>query len=57
MLYSTELIGHKKGKLVITDLHDYATIFLNGEYIGYLDRREGLNTIDIPESKAERPSA
>lgn len=55
ILYTTELIGHKKGKLTVTDLHDYATVFLNGEYIGYLDRREGINTIDIPESKAERP--
>ena len=55
ILYSTELIGHKKGKLTVTDLHDYATVFLNGEFIGTLDRREGINTIDIPESKAERP--
>jgi beta-galactosidase len=55
ILYTTELTGHKKGKLVVTDLHDYATIFLNGEYIGYLDRREGINSIDIPETKAEKP--
>ena len=55
ILYSTELIGHKNGKLTVTDLHDYATVFLNGEFIGTLDRREGINTIDIPESKADRP--
>jgi len=55
ILYSTELIGHKKGKLKVTDLHDYATVFLNGEYIGALDRREGINSIDIPESKIEHP--
>lgn len=55
ILYSTELIGHKSGKLTVTDLHDYATVFLNGEFIGTLDRREGINTIDIPASKAERP--
>ncbi|MDX9946796.1 MAG: beta-galactosidase [Bacteroidales bacterium] len=55
ILYSTELIGHKSGKLTVTDLHDYATVFLNGEFIGTLDRREGINTIDIPESKADRP--
>jgi len=55
ILYSTELIGHKKGKLTVTDLHDYAIVFLNGEYIGTLDRREGINTIDIPESKVEVP--
>ena len=55
ILYKTELVGHKSGKLTVTDLHDYATVFLNGKYIGYLDRREGINTIDIPESKAEKP--
>ncbi len=55
ILYKTELVGHKKGKLTITDLHDYATVFLNGEYIGTLDRREGINTIEIPESKVEYP--
>jgi beta-galactosidase len=55
ILYTTELIGHKKGKLTVTDLHDFATVFLNGEYIGSLDRREGINSIDLPESKAARP--
>jgi beta-galactosidase len=55
ILYKTELIGHKKGKLTVTDLHDYATVFLNGTYIGKLDRREGINTIDIPESNVPNP--
>lgn len=55
ILYTTELIGHKKGKLTVTDLHDYATVFLNGEFIGTLDRREGINSIEIPESKAANP--
>lgn len=55
ILYRTELIGHKRGKLTVTDLHDYATVFLNGEYIGHLDRREGINTIDIPDSKVANP--
>jgi len=55
ILYRTELIGHKKGKLTVTDLHDYATVFLNGEYIGTLDRREGINSIEIPESNVDHP--
>jgi hypothetical protein len=55
ILYKTELIGHKKGKLTVTDLHDYATVFLNGEYIGSLDRRAGINTIDIPASDVGKP--
>jgi len=55
MLYRTELVGHKKGKLTVTDIHDYAIVFLNGEYIGRLDRREGINTIDLPESNEAFP--
>jgi beta-galactosidase len=55
ILYKTKLIGHKKGKLTITDLHDYATIFLNGRYLGKLDRREGEKTIDIPASEVKDP--
>jgi beta-galactosidase len=55
ILYTTELVGHKKGKLTVTDLHDYAIVFLNGKYIGSLDRREGINSIDIPESKVDKP--
>lgn len=55
ILYKTELIGHKKGKLTVTDIHDYATVFLNGTYIGSLDRRAGISTIDIPASNVEKP--
>ena len=55
IVYRTTLIGHKKGRLMVTDVHDYATVFLNGEYIGKLDRREGVNTIAIPESKVVNP--
>jgi hypothetical protein len=55
ILYRTELIGQKAGELTVTDIHDYATVFLNGEYIGSLDRREGLNTIELPESNIPNP--
>ena len=55
ILYRTELIGHKKGKLVVTDIHDFATIFLDGAYIGRLDRSEGINSINLPESKVANP--
>jgi beta-galactosidase len=48
MLYKTELKGDKSGKLTVTDIHDYATVFLNGKYLGSLDRRAGINSIDIP---------
>jgi beta-galactosidase len=55
IMYRAELIGHKKGKLVVTDIHDFATVFLDGEYIGRLDRREGINSINLPESKVANP--
>jgi beta-galactosidase len=55
ILYKTELSGQKGGMLKVTDIHDYATVFLNGNYIGKLDRREGINSIDIPVSNVEAP--
>jgi beta-galactosidase len=55
ILYRTELVGRKSGKLVVTDIHDYATVFLNGVYIGKLDRREGINSIEIPASNVKYP--
>ena len=55
VLYRTELVGHKAGKLIVTDIHDYATVFLNGIYLGKLDRREGITSIDIPASNVEFP--
>ncbi len=55
MLYSTRLTGRKSGRLTVTDLHDYATVFLDGKYIGTLDRRLGINTIDLPESGSDHP--
>ncbi len=55
IVYKTKLIGHKNGKLTITDLHDYATVFVNGSYVGKLDRREADKTIDIPKSDVKDP--
>ena len=55
ILYRTTLIGHKKGKLRITELHDYATIFVDGKYIGKLDRAKAENTIELPESSSANP--
>lgn len=55
ILYRTKLIGHKGGSLKVTEIHDYATVFLNGNYIGKLDRRKGINTIEIPKSNTEFP--
>ena len=55
ILYRTKLIGHKKGKLRITELHDYATVFVDGKYIGKLDRAKAENIIEIPASESANP--
>ena len=55
ILYRTSLIGHKKGKLRITELHDYATIFVDGKYIGKLDRCKAENIIELPASTTSNP--
>lgn len=55
MLYHTTLIGHKSGKLQVTELHDYATVFLNGQYIGKIDRRLGESSIDLPKTDVKDP--
>jgi len=39
--------------LTVKGIHDYATVFLNGEYLGVLDRREAIDTITIPVRNAE----
>lgn len=55
MLYRTHLIGHKSGKLTITEPHDYALIFLNGKYIDSVYRDGGKWTINIPKSDVANP--
>lgn len=55
MVYKTTLIGHKSGKLTIKELHDYATVFLNGRYVGKIDRRLGENSITLPKSEVKDP--
>lgn len=55
MLYSTRLTGHKSGKLTVIDLHDYATVFLDGKYVGALDRRLGINSLELPPADSDYP--
>jgi beta-galactosidase len=54
-LYRTRLVGHKSGRLTVHQLHDYATVFLDGQYIGNLDRRDGKMSIDLPETSSKTP--
>ena len=55
VLYRTTLVGRKSGKLTITDLHDYAHVFVDGVLIGTLDRRNGDKTIDLPPTTTPMP--
>jgi beta-galactosidase GanA len=47
ILYRTQLAGRHSGRLTFTELHDYANIYVDGEYVGTLDRRRKENGIDI----------
>jgi beta-galactosidase len=55
VLYRTTLVGRKSGRLQITDLHDYALVFVDGTPIGTLDRRLGEKTIELPRSENPMP--
>jgi beta-galactosidase len=55
ILYKTKLIGHKSGKLTITEPHDYATVFLNGKYVGQVFRDGGNWSIDLPKTDVKDP--
>ena len=55
ILYRTTLIGRKSGRLTITDVHDYALVFVDGRYLGALDRRLGENSIELPPTTNPSP--
>lgn len=49
ILYRTQLKASKiQQQLLIDEVHDWATVFIDGKLIGKLDRRRGDNTINIP---------
>lgn len=49
ILYRTTLPELKDGGLLtVSDPHDYAQIFVNGKYIGKLDRRNGEKELKLP---------
>jgi beta-galactosidase len=54
IVYETTLVGHHNGTLAVTDLHDYATVFVDGQYLGKLDRTAGVSTLTIPRN--EKPA-
>lgn len=55
MLYRTTLVGHKSGKLTITDPHDYALIFLDGKFIDTIFRNGTKRTVSLPKTDSKNP--
>lgn len=55
VLYRTRLIGHKGGQLILRNLHDYALVFLDGKFVGTVDRRLNQNAIHLPRSSEPVP--
>ncbi len=55
ILYKTKLSGHISGTLTITEPHDYATVFLNGKYIGKVVRDGGKWSINLPATDVKEP--
>lgn len=53
VLYRTRLIGHRSGRLTIREPHDYALVFLDGQFVDTVFRDGGMWTVDLPK----RPSS
>ena len=55
MLYSTTIPAGSAGKLIITEVHDYALVFVDGKKVGIIDRRKNQNSVNLSsKSKASR---
>jgi beta-galactosidase len=55
ILYRTVLCGPKSGKLVLNELRDVGYVYLDGRFIGRLERRLNQNSIDLPASDSQKP--
>jgi beta-galactosidase len=55
ILYTTKLVGHKSGRLTITEPHDYALVFLNGKFIDTVLRDGGKWNVDLPKTELKDP--
>ncbi|MGB9433837.1 MAG: beta-galactosidase, partial [Candidatus Acidiferrum sp.] len=47
ILYRKQLDGPAEGALSLDELHDYAEVFLNGKFVGRLDRRLAQNSLAL----------
>jgi hypothetical protein len=56
MLYRTKLVGRKSGLLVLRELNDYGLVFVDGKFIGTIDRRLGQSSIELPATGNPMPT-
>jgi beta-galactosidase len=54
ILYRHQLPAAVSGDLVLDELHDYAQIYLDGKFIGKLDRRDKQSTLAITTTRPAR---
>ncbi|WP_207766470.1 glycoside hydrolase family 35 protein [Siphonobacter curvatus] len=55
ILYRTRLNAHTSGKLILTEVHDYATVYVDGKYVGHVYRDGGNFSITLPKTDAKEP--
>lgn len=55
VIYKTTLIGHKSGRLKIWEPHDYALVFLNGQFMDTVYRDGGNWEVILPKTEIENP--
>src|SRR5512136_2030456 len=51
VLYRTKLVGHRGGKLTVTELHDYGVVYVDGQFVGTIDRTKNETALDIPKAE------
>lgn len=51
ILYRTKLLGHRGGKLTVTDLHDYGSVYMDGKFLATIDRTKNETAVDIPKGE------
>jgi beta-galactosidase len=56
ILYRTHLVGKKHGTLKVSELHDYGYVYLNGKFVGKLNRAENEMSLKLPEPEEDSPT-
>ncbi|WP_416439592.1 glycoside hydrolase family 35 protein [Phnomibacter sp. MR] len=55
IVYRTKLIGHKSGRLKIWEPHDYALVYLDGQFIDTVYRDGGNWEVQLPKTNSVTP--